>query len=31
MIELPKYAAILMWIIAGFIFGGAIIAYAFRT
>jgi len=31
MIELPKYAVILMWMIAGFIFGGAIIAYAFRT
>jgi len=31
MIEIPKYAVILMWIIVGFIFGGAIIAYAFRT
>ena len=31
MIELPKYAVVLMWIIVGFIFGGAIIAYAFRT
>lgn len=31
MIEIPKYTAILMFIIVGFIFGGAIIAYAFRT
>lgn len=31
MIEIPKYSVVLMWLIAGFIFGGAIIAYAFRT
>jgi len=31
MIEIPKYSAVLMWLIAGIIFGGAIIAYAFRT
>ena len=31
MIELPKYADNLMWVIVGFIFAGAIIAYAFRT
>jgi hypothetical protein len=28
-IEIPKYIIILMWIIVGFIFGGAILAYAF--
>jgi len=31
MIEIPKYSVVLMWLIVGFIFGGAIIAYAFRT
>ncbi len=31
MIEIPKYSVVLMWLITGFIFGGAIIAYAFRT
>jgi len=30
-IEIPKYSAVLMWIIAGLIFGGAIIAYAYRS
>jgi len=30
-IEIPKYASILLWLIVGFIFGGALIAFAFRT
>ena len=30
MIEIPKYSVILLWIIVGTIFGGAVIAYAFR-
>ena len=31
LIEIPKYTSILLWLIAGFIFGGALIAFVFRT
>jgi len=30
-IEIPKYTGAIIWIIAGLVFGGAIIAYAFRS
>lgn len=30
-IEIPKYTSILLWLVVGFIFGGALIAFVFRT
>ena len=31
LIEIPKYASVLLWLIVGIIFGGALIAFVFRT